>query len=116
VPAAGEGIHHAHYRFYAYVESTMLRTGWTRDRIVEAIAAEGVTCMMGSCSEIQLERAFEGFDRPVLPVTRELGATSIALLVHHTLADVDIDRACEAVAKVMSIASCGITARTENAA
>jgi dTDP-4-amino-4,6-dideoxygalactose transaminase len=50
--AGDSGCRHAHYKFYAYVESDALADGWSRDRIVEEIAAEGVPCYQGSCSEI----------------------------------------------------------------
>ncbi len=47
-----------------------LAPGWTRDRIVNEIVAQGVPCYQGSCSEVYLERAFEGTPwrpRNVLP-------------------------------------------------
>ena len=97
----------AHYRMYLRLDPTRLRAGWDRDRFVQAVAAEGVTCMVGSCSEIQRERAFEGYDRPVLPVAAELGRTSVALLVHHTLRDIDIDYTAAAIEKVATFACMG---------
>lgn len=106
-PWPGADVHHAHYRHYVHVDPTALRPGWTRDRVVEAIAAEGVTCMVGSCSEIHRERAFAGYEQPRLPIAAELGRTSIALLVHPTLATSDIDRTADAVAKVMDVAAYG---------
>jgi dTDP-4-amino-4,6-dideoxygalactose transaminase len=104
MPWPGDEVFHSHYRAYLRIDITRLRGGWDRDRFVQAVAAEGVACMVGSCSEIQRERAFEGFDRPVLPVAAELGRTSVALLVHHTLRDVDIDLTAAAVQKVASFA------------
>jgi dTDP-4-amino-4,6-dideoxygalactose transaminase len=76
------------YKCYAYVQPERLARAWSRDRIIEAINAEGVPCFQGSCSEVYLEKAFDGTGwRPAerLPVARELGETSILFLVHPTL-------------------------------
>ncbi len=105
VPAHAE---HACYRQYAYVRPERLQGGWSRDRIVQAVLAEGVPLYHGSCSEIYLERAFDGTGlRPAerLPNARELGETSLMFLAHPTLTDAEVDRTCAAVAKVMAQAS-----------
>jgi dTDP-4-amino-4,6-dideoxygalactose transaminase len=102
----GEGCEHAHYKCYVYVQPERLATGWTRDRIVEAINAEGVPCYQGSCSEVYLEKAFDGTGwRPAerLPVARELGETSIMFLVHPTLTQLEVDKTCEVVRRVMGV-------------
>jgi dTDP-4-amino-4,6-dideoxygalactose transaminase len=101
-------IEHAYYKYYAFVRPEELKPGWTRDRIVEAIKAEGIPCFSGSCSEIYLEKAFPPEWRPVarLQVARELGETSLMFLVHPTLTAEDIRATCLAVEKVMSAASC----------
>ncbi len=102
------GCEHAHYKCYAYVQPERLAAGWTRDRIVEAIMAEGVPCYQGSCSEVYLEKAFDGTGwRPEvrLPVARALGETSVMFLVHPTLTQVEIDKTCEVIRKVMAQAS-----------
>ena len=98
VPRPREGMRHADYKFYAYVEPDRLRGGWTRDRIVEEIVARGVPCFQGSCSEIYLEKAFDGsgFAPPDrLPVARELGETSLMWLVHPTITGAQMDRAAQ---------------------
>lgn len=85
---AGEGGVHAEYKYYAYVRPERLREGWDRDRIMNEINARGVPCFQGSCSEVYLEKAFDGTGtRPGqrLPVARELGETSLMWLVHPTL-------------------------------
>ena len=102
--AAGANCEHAHYKCYVYVESDRLATGWTRDRIIEAINAQGVPCYQGICSEVYLEKAFDGTGwRPHnrLPVAKALGETSFMFLVHPTLTDVEISKTCEAIKKVM---------------
>lgn len=101
---AGVGCEHAHYKCYAYVQPERLATAWTRDKIVEAIMAEGVPCYQGTCSEVYLEKAFDGTSwRPAerLPVARALGETSVMFLVHPTLTPAEIEKACEVIRKVM---------------
>jgi dTDP-4-amino-4,6-dideoxygalactose transaminase len=100
-------IEHAYYKYYAFVRPEALRPGWTRDRIIEAVKAEGIPCFSGSCSEIYLEKAFPPEWRPEerLPVARELGETSLMFLVHPTLTEEHILATCEAVKKVMSAAT-----------
>ncbi len=108
VPAVPADVVHAYYRFYAFVRPELLAPGWTRDRLVEEIVARGVPCFQGSCSEMYLERAFDGTGwrpREPLPVAHELGETSLALLVHPTLTDAQIDRTCAVVQDVLSAAA-----------
>ena len=81
-----------------------LAPGWTRDRIIEAISAQGVPCYQGSCSEVYMERAFEGTPwRPPepLPVARALGETSLMFLLHPTLTPAEIDKTAAVAASVL---------------
>lgn len=99
---------HAFYRLYAYIRPDGLASGWTRDRIVAALAERGVQVMHGTCSEVYLERAFDGKPwRPAdrLPIARELGETSIAFLVHPTMTDAEVDQAISAIRQVIDMAS-----------
>ena len=99
---------HACYKFYAYVRPQQLAPGWSRDRIIEAITAEGVPCYQGSCSEVYLEKAFDDTGwRPAerLPVARQLGETSLMLLVHPTLTPAEIDQTCQVLVRVLGMAS-----------
>jgi dTDP-4-amino-4,6-dideoxygalactose transaminase len=107
VPLVPANVEHACYKFYAFVEPGRLAEGWTRDRIVDEIAARGVPCMQGTCSELYLEKAFDDTAyRPKerLKVARELGETSLMFLVHPTLTEADIDRTCQAIRDVFSMA------------
>lgn len=100
-------VGHAYYKYYAFVEQQALRQDWGRDRIMRAINAEGVPCFSGSCSEIYLEKAFEGtVSRPGkrLPVARRLGETSLMFLVHPTLAEEEMRKTATTVARVMEAA------------
>ena len=52
------------------------------------IVGGGIACGSGSCSEIYLEKAFDGLAcRPNsrLPNARELGETAMAFVVHPTI-------------------------------
>jgi dTDP-4-amino-4,6-dideoxygalactose transaminase len=63
-----------------------------------------VPCFSGSCSEVYLEKAFDGTDlRPAEPlyVARELGETSLMFLVHPTLTEAEINKTCDVLAEVM---------------
>lgn len=81
--------------------------GWGQQRIIDAINAEGVPCLVGSCSEIYLERAFPKEMRPPkrLPVARGLGETSLMFPVHPTLNESDMHDIADAVEKVLLMAS-----------
>ncbi|ABQ25896.1 DegT/DnrJ/EryC1/StrS family aminotransferase [Geotalea uraniireducens] len=113
-------IGHGYYKYYVFVRPEMIKPAFMsnlelrtrnlelispRDRIMAAINAEGIPCFSGSCSEIYLEKVFDGL-RPVerLPVARELGETSLMFLVHPTLTEQDMFDTCRAVKKVMRAA------------
>lgn len=95
---------HAHYKCYVYVQPENLADDWSRDRIIDAINTQGVPCYQGSCSEVYLEKAFDGRSwRPNyrLPVARELGETSLMFLVHPTLTDFEIQKTCDVLDSVL---------------
>lgn len=98
---------HAYYKYYVFLNISELVSGWTRDRVLEAINAEGIPCFSGTCSEIYLEKAFDYLrpDDNRLPVASELGETSLCFLVHPTLDDYEIEMTIKAVNKVMAIAT-----------
>jgi dTDP-4-amino-4,6-dideoxygalactose transaminase len=95
-------IGHSYYKYYVFVRPEVLKRGWDRDRIMDAVNAEGVPCFSGTCSEIYLEKAFAGiYSGPRLPVARELGETSLMFLVHPTLTDAEMHDTAVAVEKVL---------------
>ena len=105
VPAFPADCVHAHYKCYVQVVPDKLAAGWTRDRIIEAIVAEGVPCFQGSCSEVYLEKAFDDTGwRPAerLPVARELGETSLMFLVHPTLTEAEMNKTCAVIEQVLA--------------
>ncbi len=124
VPIPGHDIFHSYYKYYVFVRSEQLRPGWDRDRIMKETMEAGVPCYCGSCSEIYLEKAFEGQGRKEqgpraegqgrslrperrLPVARELGETSLMFLVHPTLRKEEIERTVKVVQGVMGEAGAG---------
>lgn len=107
-PRPGEGVEHAAYKCYVFIEPQRLSAAWSRDRIIEEIMAAGVPCYSGSCSEIYLEKAFEGTGwRPHerLAVARELGETSLMFLVHPTLTAEEIEKTCVVLTSVLQRAA-----------
>jgi hypothetical protein len=103
VPSPPGHVRHAYYKFYAFVVPEALAEGWSRDLIAEAIAAQGVPCATGTCSEIYLEKAFPPSWRPTggLPVARELGERSLVFLVHPTLTEANMGRTCDVTEQVV---------------
>lgn len=104
VPDIPAKIQHAWYKCYVFVRPEKLKSGWTRDRIMNAIVAKGVPCFTGSCSEVYLEKAFDDTGwRPhtSLPIAKELGETSLMFLVHPTLTKGEIQKSCEVLEMVM---------------
>ncbi|MDO3377819.1 DegT/DnrJ/EryC1/StrS family aminotransferase [Geoalkalibacter halelectricus] len=108
-----DDVFHAYYKYYVFINPEAftdhsnskiqnLKLSLFRDRIMNAVVAEGIPCFSGSCSEIYREKAFAdaglGPDER-LPVARELGDTSLMFLVHPTLRDVDIAKAAAAVVR-----------------
>lgn len=105
---AAAGSVHAHYKYHFFLQPDRLRPGWSRLGISEAIAAQGVPCSVGSCSEIYREKAFDATNwRPQtsLPVAHELGETSLMLLIHPTLEVGQVERAGAIVAEILSNAA-----------
>ena len=103
VPSPPAHAEHSYYKFYAFVVPEELAEGWDRDRIAHAIAAQGVPCIGGICSEVYLEEAFPPLWRPRqrLPVARELGENSLMFLVHPILTEANIAHTCEVTREVM---------------
>lgn len=108
VPIVPEHIVHAAYKCYVFVQPEMLKANWSRDRILAEIAAQGVPCFSGSCSEVYLEKAFNDTDfRPAerLVVAKQLGETSLMFMVHPTLTRAEINKTCDVLKQVMSDAT-----------
>lgn len=105
VPSVPENVEHAAYKGYVFLELEQLAEGWDRDRVQQEIVDAGIPCFSGSCSEVYLEKAFDGTGLgPVkrLPVARELGETSLMFLVHPTLTESEIGKTSSVLAEVMA--------------
>ena len=99
---------HAHYKCYVYVDNANLKEGWSRDRIVHEIEMRGAPCFQGGCSEVYLEKAFEGtgfIPKNRLPIAMMLGDTSLMFLVHPTLTQENIKKTKEVIVDVLKSAS-----------
>jgi dTDP-4-amino-4,6-dideoxygalactose transaminase len=97
VPLVPEYIEHAAYKCYVFVENGK------RDLYMAEINKRGVPCFSGSCSEVYLERAFDGTGyRPQerLPVAKKLGETSLVFLCHPTLLSAEIEKTCSVIKTV----------------
>jgi dTDP-4-amino-4,6-dideoxygalactose transaminase len=118
IPRPPADVAPSYYKYYVFLHPQRLRGDWTRDRILEAVGAEGIPCGSGVCPEIYLERAFADNCRPYtrLPVARQLGQTSMMFLVHPTLSDREIEDTCSALAKVARWATIGNDGRWLRAA
>ena len=106
--AVASGCVHAQYKFYVYVRPERLAEGWSRDRIIDEISRGEVPCYQGSCSEVYLEKAFDGTGwRPEgqLFGAKELGETSLMFLVHPTLIADEMAKACRVVDAVLTEAA-----------
>jgi dTDP-4-amino-4,6-dideoxygalactose transaminase len=99
VPVPGNSVRHAYYKLYAYLDDVP-----EAERLRDAILARAVDAQLrvfsGSCSEVYLERAFEGLKRPDLPVAHSLGRRSLMVEVHPTLRPDLIELRAEALARI----------------
>ncbi|MRS11754.1 MAG: DegT/DnrJ/EryC1/StrS aminotransferase family protein [Actinobacteria bacterium] len=108
VPVPPAHVIPAYYRLMGHIDNAALASGWTRDRVLEAIVAEGVSVQYGTCAEIYRESAFA--DAGLGPAGRLPGAmaaheSSIAFFVHPTLTARDLDDTARATRKVLGVAA-----------
>ena len=104
VPSVPAGFEHAWYKFYSFVRPEALKSGWSRDRIMNTIVDAGVPCYSGICPEVYLEKVLVDAGlapEKRLPNAAKLGETSLMFLVHPTLSDSEIDRTRETVRAVL---------------
>ena len=96
---------HAAYKCYVQVNVDALPEGWSRDRIMAEINALSVPCFSGSCSEVYLEKAFEGTPwRPAqrLQNAQKLGESSLMFVVHPTLSERSLQKTVDAIQQVIA--------------
>ena len=108
VPVISDYIEHAAYKCYLFIDQDQLprntHVAEFRDEVMKKINDQGIPCYSGSCSEVYLERAFDGTGwRPENPLrnAKALGESSLMFLVHPTLTDAEIDKTCDVLKQVM---------------
>jgi dTDP-4-amino-4,6-dideoxygalactose transaminase len=77
-------------------------------RLLDALAAEGVPCGVGACSEIYREKAFVDAGlgpKQALPIASRLADSSLMFMLHPGLTEADMRDTCAALAKVMRAAA-----------
>jgi len=109
LPDCRDGLEHAFYRLYAYVDPAVLRPSWTRDKIIAAIQSEGGVVGVGSCGEIYREQAFRNrYDESSLPGASRGHDTSLAFLVHPGISSQTLETLARTIQSVMSRATSGV--------
>ncbi|NNG75314.1 DegT/DnrJ/EryC1/StrS aminotransferase family protein [Acinetobacter sp. ANC 4277] len=96
---------HAAYKCYVQVKADTLPETWSRDRIMQEISGLGVPCFSGSCSEVYLEKAFDGTKwRPAqrLENAKQLGESSLMFVVHPTLSEQSLSKTVDAIQQVIA--------------
>jgi dTDP-4-amino-4,6-dideoxygalactose transaminase len=99
VPIPGNRIRHAYYKLYAYLDDVP-EAERLRDEILARAGEAQLRVFSGSCSEVYLERAFDGLEQPDLPVARSLGKRSLMVEVHPTLRPDLLEHRAEALARI----------------
>jgi dTDP-4-amino-4,6-dideoxygalactose transaminase len=107
IPVPPSDVEHAWYKFTVFLCPDNLATGWGRERIMKEINSLGITCRVGPCPEVYLEKAFDdtGY-RPEkrLENAKELGDTSLMFLVHPTLSENEIELMADNILNVVKLA------------
>ncbi len=92
-----EDVYHSYYKYYVFINQTLLKKSWDRASIINALNEAGLSCNTGVCPEIYREKVFKTVAHRIhggkkdkdgtyhLPVAKQLGETSIMFMVHPTL-------------------------------
>lgn len=95
------GCVHAAYKCYIFIDGSEC----DRDKILSSIIGRGVPCFPGSCSEVYLEKAFEGTGfqpKKRLPNAKRLGEASLMFLCHPTLTEDELEMTVNALIEVVT--------------
>ena len=105
VARTDSNVHHAYYKYYAFIETDLLKPNWNIDRIISGISKDNIPCARGGCSEIYREKAFTeiGYHPGKRhKVARHISETAISFLVHPTIRKDDLNRCIASVEDVMN--------------
>jgi dTDP-4-amino-4,6-dideoxygalactose transaminase len=102
-----DNVVHAYYKYYCFIESKYLASGWDRDRIVEEVHELGGSCISGICPEIYKEQCFvAAYDEQApLPNAHKLGQESLMLTVHPGITSEYLQRNIDILTTVLKRAS-----------
>ena len=103
LPVIDQKIRHAWYKFYCYLNLQALSSQWDRNRIIKTINDHGFPAFSGSCSEIYLEKCFKKINKNFnrLKNAKELGETSLMLLVHPSISEEQMTKYAKVVKEVL---------------
>ena len=96
---------HANYKFYFFLDFSKLKEGTTVLDVIDAINAEGVPAMSGTCWNVSNENCFKkaglSKDETQLPNAAVLRDTGVMTLIHPTLTEADMAKAAEIIRAVV---------------
>ncbi len=104
IPTLESYMRHAYYKFYVYLKLDNLGKELCRSKIINEFRRNKIECFSGSCSEIYLEKAFNGKNyKPKKRLTnaKKIGESSIIFLVHHTITKKYIEEVSKKVDEVI---------------
>ncbi len=103
IPKPSSDLRHAWYKFTCFVKVKKLKEGWSRDQLIQRIREKGFPAFQGSCSELYLEDCFKttNYKYKRLPVAKELGETSISLLIHPTIPEQIMYKYAKTIRKII---------------
>lgn len=107
IPMPEKHIKHAWYKFYFYIKKELISEEWSRSKIISEINNRNMPAFHGGCSEIYLEKCFieKNFvPNKRLPIAKELGESSIMLLIHPTIDEKTMENYANTVYEVLLLA------------
>jgi dTDP-4-amino-4,6-dideoxygalactose transaminase len=99
-----EHIYHAYYKYYFFVDLSMLAKSWSRERIINKINQAGVPCSTGTTAELYKQAAFieRGYaPENSLPNAQLAGETSLMLPVAPNLTESNLEDMCTVLTNVI---------------
>jgi hypothetical protein len=102
-------FYHSYYKYYAQIRPEALKKGWTRNRILQELAKQGILCSVGLCHEVYLEEAFRKLMpfQKRLPVAKRFGEAAIMFPLHPNLTKADMRYIARKMQEVMRKATRG---------